>query len=692
MPDLFLEIGTEELPPASIWPLQEALADALQEALEQESLLSADDAQVFSWSTPRRLAVRVNGVMPRQPDREEQRLGPNVAAAFKDGEPTPAAMGFAKSCGVDVDALESVDTPKGQRLAYRIHQPGRPATEVIPPLVEAITAKLPVAKPMRWGTGEYQFVRPVHWVVLMLDAQVLELELFGVSAENTTLGHRVMGNAAITLDHPDDYLDALRKNGVIVDPQARRATIADQISALASEHALSVDTDDALLDEITNLVEWPVALMGAFDPAFLSVPDELLISSMRGHQKCFAVRDGAQLTHRFVAVANIASTEPDRVREGFERVIAPRLADARFFWQRDLDTPLEQHRTGLDRVVFQRRLGSLGDKTERVTRLARWVANAIGYSDAEAIDRAGQLSRCDLLTETVGEFPELQGVAGQRLAAAQGESLAVAEALNEFYAPRFSGDDLPSSALAQCLGVADRLDTLAGIFAVGLVPKGNRDPFALRRAAVGLYRILSKVPAPVDIIEALSQALEGLGNLVEPADDLVETMANFVWDRARALLGARGVGGSVFDAVHRVQSRIPSDFERRLDACNRFRHRAEAESLAAANKRIVNLLKKSSDESSVTHAGDYDDGERALAQAVSEVEKTVESAVATQDYGAALDTLSTLQSPVDQFFESVMVMSEDREERARRINLLSAVRRLFLQVADVSRLEIEARG
>lgn len=690
MPELLLEIGVEELPPASVLRLTETLGQRIQSGLENEHLLTKTSA-LTTFSSPRRMALRLAGVSIRQPDRSEEQLGPGVDVAFRDGEPTKAALGFARRCGVRVDQLAKVDSDKGPRLAYRRSIPGREAREVVPDVVDAAVQGLPVAKPMRWGEGAYSFVRPVHWIVALLDDEPLAVSLFGVESGTTSRGHRVHGQTEIPIAAPAEYESALQAGGVLVDPDERRREIVDQIESLTRDTPWEADVDDALLDEVTQLVEWPIALLGSFDEAFLEVPEEALTASLRGHQKCFPVRENGRLTHRFIAVANIDSPQPDVVRAGYERVVAPRLADARFFWLRDVAIPLERRRPALDDIVYQRSLGSLGDKTERVRRLAAWLAQRATDDDADLIDRAATLSRCDLLSETVGEFPELQGVAGKRIAQAQGHGDGLAHALEEFYRPRFSGDALPKTEAGAIVALADRLDTLVGIFAAGLKPKGSRDPYALRRAAVGAYRLLVDLGAPFDLSDALDAAVSTLPEGLPNAGNAVADVRQFIWDRARALLTGDGVSADLFDAVLAVQRDRPADFERRVAACSAFRDDPAAATLAAANKRIVNILRKADGPKDRSAAADLSQpAEQSLAAALDEIRSQVEAQVRDRRYAQALTALSRLRGPVDTFFDEVMVMSDDAQERATRLGLLADVRSLFLEVADISRLEIES--
>jgi len=693
--DLLVEIGTEELPPTALKRLSEAFRDRLAEALAEAGL---DWVAVHAYASPRRLAVVCEDLLTRQPDRLVERRGPALTAAFDaEGRPTRAAQGFARSCGVDVAELETLENEKGAWLVYRKVQPGRPAAALIPAAVERALAQLPIPKRMRWGRGTATFVRPVHWVVMLLGEEVVTGEILGIAAGRHTRGHRFHHPDPLELPRAGDYAPLLETRGrVLPDFQARRTAIRAQVEEHA--HALGGEAiiDEALLDEVTGLVEWPVAVTGDFDPRFLALPPEVLIASMQGHQKYFPVRgkDGALLPH-FVTVSNIESRDPSRIREGNERVIRPRLSDAEFFWRQDTARPLAERLEELAHIVFQTRLGSLYDKVQRVATVARGIAADLGV-DETLVERAAQLAKCDLVTEMVGEFPELQGVMGRYYARHDGEPEAVAQAIDEHYWPRQAGDPTAATPVGQVLAIADRLDTLAGIFAAGSPPKGDRDPFGLRRAALGALRTYIERELEGDLIDHLRLACAQLEAHLPVPEDLVERLYDFMMERLRAYYLEQGVLADTFEAVLARRPSRPFDFHRRLEAVGLFRELPEAESLAAANKRIANILRQA--EARGEPIGEVDPAhlvepaERALYQALTTLEAEQGELIARADYGAALARLAALRAPVDRFFDEVMVMAEDPRLRANRLALLARLRRHFLDIADVSRLVIERSG
>ena len=687
--DLLLEIGTEELPPGALTDLAEALARALDEELSREHL---DHGPVQAFASPRRLAVRVADVARAQPDREELRRGPALTAAFDDeGCPTKAAEGFARSCGVAVEALERLETEKGAWLAYRRLVPGRPAAEVVPGIVQTAVARLPVPRRMRWGDHEVEFVRPVHWVVLLHGEDVIEAEILDCRTGRETRGHRFHHPEPILLAEPAVYLPLLETEGkVLADPQARREAIRGQVIEAARKVGGEARIDETLLEEVTALVEWPVAIAGDFDPRFLEVPPEVLISTMQEHQRYFPVfdADGRLLPH-FVTVANIESRDPAQVKAGNERVIRPRFADAAFFWDQDRQQPLASRIEALGQMIFQERLGTLLDKARRVAVLAARIGEAIGGNPAWA-ERAAMLSKCDLLTQMVYEFPELQGVMGRYYALHDGEPEEVAWAIEEHYLPRHAGDALPRTRTGQALAIADRLDTLVGIFAIGQAPTGEKDPFALRRAALGVLRILIERELDLDLVHWLREAA---GQFPEAlcAGKVVEAVFDFTLDRLRSYCQEQGIRTEVFEAVRAVRPTRPLDFMRRARAVMDFEQLPEAEALAAANKRIGNLLRKAREAGepvpeSIDPARLVEPAEQALAEAVAKAEAAVGPLFEQGEYEAALKRLARLRDPVDRFFDEVMVMAEEQTLRRNRLALLARLQHLFLQVADLGRL------
>lgn len=683
---VLFELGTEELPPKSIEPLAEALRQGVVGGLAEAGIEIS--GSVLAYSTPRRLAVTIEGVPARQPNRTETRLGPPVAAAYDaEGQPTKAASGFARSCGTTVDQLQQLESPKGLRLGWVSEIEGAATVALLPDMLRTALDALPVAKPMRWGDNTASFVRPVHWVVLMLDDEVVEGTFFECEAGRVTHGHRVHCPDPIVLSHSTQYLDTLREGFVLADPQERQRVIGQQIDAVAASSGLDPVVPAALLSEVTNLVEWPVAMTGQFDPAFLDVPEEAIISSLQSHQKMFSLRDQkGTLSNQFITITNLVSQAPEEVRKGYERVVEPRLADARFFWQKDLETPLADLRPALDSVTFQHHLGSLGDKVERMQQLGALLATGLGLDQGE-LTSAIMLCKCDLLTDMVGEFPDLQGIMGQRYAEAHDYGNTIANAIATHYQPRFAGDEIAGDRLGQAVGLVDRIDTLAGIFAAGLKPTGNKDPFALRRAALGLIRTVVEGKINLDLPRTLEFAL---GNLPEnmPAGDCQSDLQNFIWDRARGYFADQAVTADVFDAVLAVQSSDLLDFSSRCAACLNFKSSEAAESLAAANKRVANILKKSDDGpgDSVREELLADDAEKALFHAVRQQSQSVGSAVQALDYGSALNALGTLRPAVDRFFDEVLVMAPEAGVRANRLALLQQMRQLFLQIADIGKL------
>ncbi|MCB1625407.1 MAG: glycine--tRNA ligase subunit beta [Pseudomonadales bacterium] len=701
--DFLVEIGTEELPPLALPELERSFAAGIAAGLNEAGL---PHALVESFATPRRLAVRVAQLATEQPSQEIKLRGPPVSAAFDaEGNAKPAAVKFAEKCGVTVAALARVTEGKGEFLFYAGSKPGVLTHELLPLIVQRALAALPIPKRMRWGSSDAEFVRPVHWLLMLFGAEVIEANLLDTLAGNSTRGHRFHAPGSITIERPADYERQLRERGqVIADFAARRARIRQQVVAAGDAIGGETLVDDALLEEVTALVEWPVAVAGQFEARFLKLPREVLISTLQDHQRYFPVLDSAgSLLPWFITVSNIESRDPSQVRAGNERVVRPRLSDAAFFWEQDRNEPLAGRRAALDNVTYQAKLGSIGARTERVAVLAVEIARLI---DADPVQtaRAAMLAKCDLLSAMVGEFPELQGVMGHYLATADGEGSDVAAAIEEHYLPRGAGTALPSSKVGTALALADKLDTLAGIFAIGQKPSGTRDPFGLRRAAIGVIRILVEKQLDLDLgaLTARAVALQPVENPAaasEVADYIVERLRAYFLDNK---LPAREPGDSavaaptliagatteMFDAVHAAAPRSPLDFGIRLAALARFLQRPEAESLAAANKRIANILKKSA----ATAATAVDTGalqepaEKSLHAAMLKVRDPVATAVREQRYADALETLATLRPEVDSFFDGVMVNAPDPVVRANRLALLRELRDMFAAIADLSRL------
>jgi len=684
--DLLVEIGSEELPPRALRKLRDVFRDTLSAQLDEQHL---PHGKCHAFATPRRLAVLVHDVPLTQADRDITRRGPAIKAAFDDdGKPTKPAEGFARSCGVSVEQLERLKTDKGEWLVWNSTEVGKDCAQLLPAMIEQALKALPIPKRMRWGDSDFEFVRPVHWVVVLLGSNTVDARIMGIKSSNETRGHRFHHNTTIALESPASYEDVLEKQGmVIADIDRRRDSIRAQVTEAGVTCGGKAVIDDDLLDEVTALVEWPVAITGGFDSRFLEVPAEALISSMQDHQKFFPVTaDDGSLMPNFITVANIDSKDPAQVQAGNERVIRPRLEDAVFFLQQDRKQTLASYAEKLGNMTFQQKLGSLGDKQQRIASLATTIAGTLGF-DKTAAQRAAELCKCDLLTHMVFEFPDLQGIMGRYYALHDGEDEAVAIALDEHYQPRFSGDALPQSPTGQVLALADRLDTLAGIFAIGQAPTGDKDPFALRRAAIGVLRIIIEKQLDLDLHGLLSTAVSQLPDSLN-SSDVVDDLFDFLMGRLRNWYTEAGYDVHVFEAVLARKPVHPLDFDQRMQAVKAFHAMPEADSLAAANKRIRNILRKSK----TAIPENYNDAllqepaEQALAAAISEQSVAVQPLFKQRAYTEALRTLATLQSPVDRFFDDVMVMADDTALRDNRLALLQTLADLFLQVADISQL------
>ncbi len=681
------ELGTEELPPKALRTLMEALREETASRLQKAEL---EFSAIQAYATPRRLALVIYELAERQPDRMVERRGPALAAAFDaNGQPTPAALGFAQSVGVSVAELEILKNAKGEWLLARLQQPGLPATQLLPELLRQALAALPIPKRMRWGEREDEFVRPVHWAVLMFGDEVIEADILGVTTSNLTYGHRFHRPKPLTVASPDHYPQLLHSAGwVIADFDERRRHIQQQALKLAEAVGGTAHLEDALLDEVTALVEWPVGLLGAFEERFLALPKEVLITVMQSHQRYFPVLDPeGKLKPCFIAIANLDSRRPEIVRAGNERVIRPRLADAEFFWQQDLKTPLEARLTKLAGIVFQHQLGTLLDKTQRLEQLAAWLAESL-QADVVKARRAARLAKTDLATEMVGEFPELQGIMGYHYALRQGEDPEVAMALEEQYRPRYAGGPLPETVTGQILALADKLDSLVGIFSLGLVPTGTKDPYALRRAALGVIRIILEKRLEVEITALLTQAAA----LYPHEFNRPETVAavyRFLLERLKGYLLELGFAPDEFEAVAAKTPANLLDFRDRLEAVRAFRQLQEAASLTVANKRIRNILRQSQTESFGPVREDLlqEPAERALFQAIAQAENAIEPLLAKRNYTAALKRLADLKASIDAFFDQVLVMAEDEQLRQNRLNLLAKTLNLFLKIADLSCLQ-----
>ncbi|HYL02275.1 MAG TPA: glycine--tRNA ligase subunit beta [Steroidobacteraceae bacterium] len=707
--DFLLELGTEELPPKALPELERSLTAALGAGLDKAGLAHGE---LKGFATPRRLAVWVKRLAGAQPEQHLRRRGPPLAAAFDAaGEPTRAALAFAASCGTRVDALERVQEAKGTFLYFAGTRPGRGAVELLPDIVQSALDALPIPRRMHWGEGAALFVRPVHWLVMLYGSAVVPATLLETSSGNTTRGHRFHAPRPLRIASPGAYERTLRERGrVIADLEARRARIRAQVETLAAGLGGRALVHEALLEEVAALTEWPVALAGRFAERFLALPREVLISTLETHQRAFPVEDpqGALLP-AFIAVSNIESRDPEQVRSGNERVVRARLADAAFFFEQDRREPLGARRAALDAVTFQARLGSLGDKTRRVGALARAVAAATGATAGEAA-HAAELCKCDLLTAMVGEFPELQGIMGSYYARADGESGEVAAAIREHYLPRSAGDALPATRVGLAVAIADKLDTLAGIFAIGGKPSGTRDPFGLRRAALGVQRILIEKSLDLDLPACIGQAVGAVRADIErvrsaadaaavlPPAQIAREIYDFLMERLRAyylekpaapaLPGMAAVTGEMFDAVLATRPASPLDFDARLKALSTFLELPESASLTAANKRIANILRKAPAEvpTEVRVEQLRESAEVRLYDAMRALRAAVTEAASRREYTAALGHLAQLRPAVDAFFDQVLVMAEDPQLRANRLGLLAQLQGLFAGVADLSRL------
>jgi glycyl-tRNA synthetase beta chain len=689
--DFLIEVGTEELPPKALRALMESFGSTLAAAVDDVGL---EHGGVLSYASPRRLAVVIESLADRQADRTVQQKGPPTRIAFdKDGQPTPAATAFAKKCGVTVSALDTVATDKGEWLVFEAVEKGKTVSELMPPLIERCLAALPIPRRMRWGSGDAEFVRPVHWIVMLHGRAVIDAPVMDTPAGNSTRGHRFHSSGPIVIADAGRYLETLEAEGrVVADFERRRKMIKEGVEAAASEAGGHVVDGESLYDEVAALVEWPVPVLGGFDEQYLALPREVVISTLTGHQRYFPVADDSgALMPRFITVANIESKDPAQVRDGNERVIRPRLADAAFFWDSDRRNTLESRRDALRAVVYQRGLGTLADKSARIGKVASWLASQLG-ADKEAVRRAAELAKCDLLSGMVGEFPELQGTMGRYYATSDREPAAVADAIGEHYRPRYAGDDLPKTEAGRILAVADKLDTLAGVFSIGRKPSGNRDPFGLRRAALGIIRILIECGLDVDLKALIARAVDRQPKGKFDKDELVDEIYNFVSDRLRRYFLDRdaGLATETFEAVMVRQPESLLDFDRRLAAVQTFARMEQAESLAAANKRIANILRQAGDPQGlkITKKLLAEDAEQSLFNALDNARNKVTPMIANRQYAEALSALADLRDPVDRFFDEVMVMADDEAVKENRLALLGELRALFLDVADISRLAL----
>ena len=677
--DFLVELGTEELPPKALKTLGESFLAGVEKGLKAAGL-SYRGARYYA--APRRLAVLVEQLATEQPDRTVNLDGPPVQAAFDaEGNPTQAALGFAKKCGVELAAIDQ----SGPKLKFSQHIPGQRAYTLLPGIVENSLNELPIPKRMRWGARKTEFVRPSQWLVMLFGDQIVDCEILAQKANRFSRGHRFHANHEVRISAPAMYAQELRAAYVIADAAERREQIAKRVDQLAAEQQGTAIVPPALLDEVSALVEWPVPLVCSFEERFLEVPQEALITTMQDNQKYFCLLDAnGKLLPRFITVANVESKDPAQIVSGNEKVVRPRLTDAEFFFKQDKKQPLEAFNQRLANVVFQAQLGTVYDKAQRISALAGFIAGRIG-GDAKRGARAGLLSKCDLASEMVGEFPEMQGIAGYYYALNDGEPEDVALALNEQYMPRGAGAELPSTLTGAAVALADKLDTLVGIFGIGMLPTGSKDPYALRRAALGVLRILIEKGLELDLGATVEFAVRQYGSKVKAAG-LAPQVLEFIFDRLRARYEDEGVDVSVYQAVRAVNPMSPLDFDQRVQAVQAFRTLPEADALAAANKRVSNLLSKADGQIASSIEAHYFDtpAEFALNAAIQKADNAVQPLAQSRQYREALAQLASLRTPVDSFFEAVLVNAEDPKVRANRYALLARLRGLFLGVADIS--------
>tara|TARA_R110000868_G_scaffold158036_2_gene385754 strand:+ start:11014 stop:13086 length:2073 start_codon:yes stop_codon:yes gene_type:complete len=683
--NFLLEIGCEELPAKALPKLAQSLLDGIRAGLNDAELIYTD----AKWlASPRRLAVYITDLQTQQPEQHIERKGPPLKAAYdKDGQATKALSGFLDSCGAQRSELSELETPKGVWLMYKGVKPGQATADLLPGIVETTIKKLPIPKPMRWGNGKTEFIRPVHWLVMMLGKAFVPANILGQQADRVTYGHRFMAPKALKLKQASDYVSTLENKGkVIVDFEQRKRIIRELSEKSAKKVHGKAVIDDALLNEVCGLVEWPVPMLANFDRSFLKVPAEALIASMEEHQKCFAVIDDyGKLMPHFIAISNIASKQPMKVIKGNEKVMNARLSDAKFFYELDNKHRLDSRLEALNSVVFQKQLGTLHDKANRISQLASSIAEALNADTAQAA-RSGLLAKADLMSEMVGEFPALQGIMGCYYAKHDGEGDTVANAIREHYQPKFAGDDLPNSQESCAVALADKLDTLVGIFGINQAPTGDKDPFALRRAAIGVFRIITEKQLSLNLTPLVNLAADLYGDKLSN-DNLVTDVINFIFERMRAYYKEQNVAHGVFEAVLAKRPTKLLDFQARIDAVLKFNQLPEAKALAEANKRVRNILTKNADKGLT---GDVqinlleDVAEKELAQHLQQSQAEVKRLCDTGDYSSALFRLAELRQPIEAFFADVMVMADNPALRNNRLLLLNQLRELFLQIADIS--------
>ncbi|WP_305460137.1 glycine--tRNA ligase subunit beta [Photobacterium leiognathi] len=684
--NFLIELGTEELPPKALRTLAEAFAANFEAELKAADL---PHDGIKWYAAPRRLALKVTGLAENQPDKVVEKRGPAIASAFDaDGNPTKAAQGWARGNGITVDQAERMVTDKGEWLLFKQEVKGQPAQALLPELAAAALAKLPIPRPMRWGDKDTQFIRPVKTLTMLLGDELVEGTILGVASARTIRGHRFMGEAEFTIDNADQYPAILEERGkVMADYEARKAIIVADAQKAAQAVGGTADLEDDLVEEVTSLVEWPVVLTASFEEKFLKVPSEALVYTMKGDQKYFPVYDAeGKLVPKFIFVSNIISNDPSQIISGNEKVVRPRLADAEFFFNTDLKSKLIDRLPQLETAIFQKQLGTIKDKTDRITELAGYIADKIG-ADVDNAKRAGLLAKCDLMTSMVFEFTDTQGVMGMHYARHDGEQEDVALALNEQYMPRFAGDQLPSTPVSSAVAMADKLDTIVGIFGIGQAPKGS-DPFALRRASLGVLRIIVENGYDLDLVDLVAKAHSLFGDKLTN-NNVDSDVIEFMLGRFRAWYQDAGFSIDVIQAVLAMHPTQPADFDKRVKAVSHFRELDAAESLAAANKRVGNILAKFDGElpTSVDNSLLVEAAEKELAEKVTAVVAALEPVFAAGDYQTALTELASLREPVDAFFDNVMVMADDEKLKVNRLALLNLLRNQFLKVADISLLQ-----
>lgn len=685
--DLLFELGTEELPPRSLLTLKDSLREQVAAGLGQAEL---KHGLIEAFATPRRLTLLIHDVDEKQPDKLVEKRGPAIKAAFNaDGTPTRAAEGFARSCGTTADLLDTLTSEKGEWLCFKQEVKGATTSALIPEILKRSLNALPIAKRMRWGSFTTEFVRPIHWALLIFGDEAINTEILGVTTGRITFGHRFHHPQSMQIKTPSHYRELLSLDGkVIVDYDERKESIRVQAIEAAKSVNGEAHIEEALLNEITALVEWPVALVGKFEQRFLELPEEVLITTMQKNQKYFPVKGNAgKLLPCFITISNLDSKNPETVRHGNERVITPRLADAEFFWQQDRKATLESRVELLSGIVFQKKLGTLADKTQRVVQLAQHICEHLKILPAE-VKRAAYLAKSDLLSDMVGEFPSLQGIMGRYYALADGENEEVASAIEEQYLPKHSGGSLPETQAGQILALAEKIDTVVGIFSAGLIPSGEKDPYALRRAALGVLRIVIEKNMALDLQQLIELSIDAFSHEFDRVA-LKPAVFNFFLDRFKGYCLERGYRPDEFEAVLSVKPAQPLDFEMRLQAVKEFRLLPEAESLASANKRIRNILRKSETlpQEHVSEQNLMEIEETALLKATREAEREVYELLDSRDYTSALTRLARLRDTVDAFFDHVMVMTDDLQLRQNRLGLLTLVETLFLKIADISKLQ-----